>query len=67
MDKRITINEYQRIAFIGKPPAKNTVRLWCKNGALPAKKIGGMWLINACVLYSSSGSDLADRVLNNGA
>ncbi len=65
MNKWITVNEYQKHLFLGKPPSKNTIRKWCEKGLLPSKKIGGTWLINACVLSDSTGSMLADKILND--
>ncbi len=64
MNKWITVQEYQKRSFTGKPPAQNTIRGWCAKGELPAKKIGGTWLINAKVL-EQTGNDLADMIINS--
>ncbi|GAA4648112.1 hypothetical protein GCM10023116_03760 [Kistimonas scapharcae] len=62
MTRWITAQEYQRLAFVGKPPHLNTIWRWCKNGDLPAKKQGGTWLINARVL-EETGNPLADMLV----
>lgn len=44
--KKITINEYRQREFAeGSAPTERTVRNWCQDQEIPAKKLGGKWYI----------------------
>ncbi|WP_230425625.1 helix-turn-helix domain-containing protein [Spartinivicinus ruber] len=38
---------------------------WCREGYLPAKKIGGLWFIDAEAEEILSGNDLVDSILRS--
>ena len=44
--KRITVNEYRRLAFVGKPPCANTIKRWIDNGTISGEKIGGLYFVH---------------------
>jgi len=42
----ISLKEWQAQRFAGKGPTLCTIRRWCQDGHLPAKKIGNQWYID---------------------
>lgn len=56
-------DQWRRARFAGTPPAMSTIRKWCRQGVLPAKKIGGAWFIDLDAERMMTGNELADEVL----
>jgi len=44
--RRITVNEYRRLAFEGKPPCANTIKRWIDRGIISGEKIGGLYFVH---------------------
>lgn len=44
--KLITISEYRRLAFVGKPPCANTIKRWIDTGEISGERIGGMYFVH---------------------
>ncbi len=60
----IDIDEYRDTYFSPRSrPPKNTVRLWIREGKLPAEKHGRKYYIDTDKIGPSTGNKLADRVL----
>ena len=55
--------QWRRARFAGEPPAMSTIRKWCREGTIPAKKIGGAWYIDLDAEKRMTGNELADSVL----
>jgi len=45
-------------------PAETTARNWLRNGAIPARKIGGSWFVDEHA-WLADGDELVLRVLND--
>lgn len=56
-------DQWRRARFAGEPPPMSTVRKWCREGAVPAKKIGGAWFVDLDAERNMTGNELADEVL----
>ncbi|WP_245583355.1 helix-turn-helix domain-containing protein [Oceanospirillum beijerinckii] len=63
-NKLMSIEEWRKRRFLGEAPAPVTVRKWCANGEIPAKKIGGNWYIDVDAEANVTGKPLVDMVLN---
>jgi hypothetical protein len=59
----MSIAEYRRTAFLGRPPAAITVRRWLEAGDLPGEKIGGSWF----VLVDESGEAYRPKKVTTGS
>ncbi|MBB1489479.1 helix-turn-helix domain-containing protein [Oceanospirillum sediminis] len=44
--KLMPLKEWQAERFAGQGPTLCTIRRWCQNGQLPARKIGSQWFID---------------------
>lgn len=42
----ITISEYQRLGFEGKPPCANTIKRWIERGIVAGEKRGGLYFVH---------------------
>lgn len=64
--KRMLLSEYQKRAFVGRPPAINTLKRMIERGDLLGEKWGNLWIVfvddngNA---VQPTGNALADKVL----
>lgn len=58
-------DQWRRARFAGTPPGMTTVQRWCRDGAIPAKKIGGNWYIYLDAERIQTGNELADDVLKS--
>ncbi|MBU2707687.1 DNA-binding protein [Zooshikella marina] len=63
--KLISIAEWQKQRFEGKAPTSTCIARWCREGFIPAKKIGGLWFIDAEAEAIQSGNELVDSVLKS--
>ncbi|WP_110647560.1 helix-turn-helix domain-containing protein [Salinicola peritrichatus] len=63
--KLMSLDDWRKARFLGKPPGRSTVRRWCNDGTIPAKRIGGNWYIDVDAERNQTGNDLADDVLKN--
>lgn len=63
MGKLMDPDQWRKARFAGRPPAMSTIRKWCREGVLPAKKIGGAWFIDLDAEKMMTGNELADSVL----
>lgn len=62
--KKVTIKNWINREFErGSEPDERTVRRWCSTGVLPAVQIGKTWYIYQDLADTSTGNDLADKVL----
>ena len=61
--KLMELEQWSQARFEGKPPSPTTVRRWCREGHVPAKKIGGTWFIDLDAERRQTGNELADSVL----
>ena len=44
--KLISLAEYRRLAFVGKPPCINTLKSWIDKGIIQGEKIGGLYFVH---------------------
>lgn len=63
MGKLMHVDQWRAMRFEGKAPSAGTVRRWCRNGELPAKKIGAHWFVDLDAEKLATGNALADDVL----
>ncbi|SDO71024.1 Excisionase-like protein [Halomonas shengliensis] len=63
MGKLMKPEEWRKARFAGTPPAMSTIRKWCREGTVPAKRIGGVWYIDLDAEKLMTGNELADQVL----
>lgn len=61
--KLMDLDQWRRARFAGEPPGLSTVRRWCREGELPAKKIGGTWFVDLDAERRMTGNELADEFL----
>ena len=65
MKKLILISEWQKKRFEGEAPSSTCIARWCREGLIPAKKIGGLWFIDVDAEEIQSGNELVDSVLKS--
>ncbi|WP_342594554.1 helix-turn-helix domain-containing protein [Salinicola lusitanus] len=63
--KLMCLEDWRKARFAGKPPGISTVRRWCNEGTIPAKRIGGTWYIDIDAERNQTGMELADQVLDS--
>ncbi|MFC0268535.1 hypothetical protein [Kushneria aurantia] len=63
MGKLIRLDEWKARRFEGQGPSDSLLRKLCRNGDLPAKKIGASWYVDIDAEQNQTGNDLADQVL----
>lgn len=63
MSKLMDLDHWRKARFAGQPPSMTTVRRWCREGHVPAKKMGGTWYIDLDAERRQTGNPLADDVL----
>ncbi|MCK0743602.1 helix-turn-helix domain-containing protein [Chromohalobacter nigrandesensis] len=61
--KLMDLEQWRRARFAGDPPSETTIRRWCREGHVPAKKIAGTWFIDLDAERRQTGNELADQVL----
>lgn len=61
--KLMELEQWSRARFEGNPPSPTTMRRWCREGHVPAKKIGGTWFIDLDAERRQTGNELADSIL----
>lgn len=60
------LSDWARARF-KRPPTHRTLLEWCRNGDIPAKKIGGLWYVEAAREAQETGDPLVDDVLKKSA
>jgi hypothetical protein len=61
----VTIANFRDVYFgKGSAPPRVTVRRWCEANNLPARKIGGIWYIDADAFERDDDDVLFDKVMN---
>ncbi|MCX4025145.1 helix-turn-helix domain-containing protein [Endozoicomonas sp. SM1973] len=60
----LSIKDWIATRFISGAPSISTVNRLCREGKLPATKIGNTWYIEADIEKSMTGNELVDKVLN---
>lgn len=63
MSKLMDLDQWRQARFAGRPPSMTTVRRWCREGHVPAKKMGGTWFIDLDAERRQTGNPLADAIL----
>ena len=43
--KKLSLTEYRRVAFAGKPPGMTTLKRWINDGQLPGEKMGTRYFV----------------------
>lgn len=61
--KLVSINDWISSRF-ETPPSLRTVRRWCDNGDIPAKKIGKRWFIEANKELQQESPPSVDELVN---
>lgn len=56
----------RRFGEAKKKPHASSVRRWIESGDIPGKKIGGRYYVELDAEESSTGNELADRILRAG-
>lgn len=60
----ISVDEWIKHRFIAGAPSRLTIQRLCRNGRLPATKVGGLWYIDVNAERNhTTGNALVDRVL----
>ena len=62
MHKLMPIKEWRTSRFTH-PPSLTTIKRWCEQSHLPAKKIGGMWFIEYEKELKQTGDESVDSIL----
>jgi hypothetical protein len=63
--KLMALAEWSQSRFVGTPPAETTVKRWCRDGVIPAKRIGGKWFVMVAEELRTTGDNLVDSVLKS--
>jgi hypothetical protein len=64
MSKYQPLEEYRTQKFTT-PPSARTVRKWCENGDIPAKKIRASWFVIVDDEAMQTGNKKVDSLINN--
>lgn len=60
-----TLTEFRDRFFLqNSRPSVVTIRRWCESGALPCRKIGGIWYINVEEFQRDEDQAVIDKVIN---
>lgn len=62
----MSLEDWRRERFAGKPPRRQTIVGWLESGQLPGKKIGARWFVEVERELNETGDDLVDQVLKAG-
>lgn len=62
MTKLMPIKEWRKIRFTH-PPSISTIKRWCEQAHVPAKKLGGTWYIQCDQELNQTGDESVDSIL----
>jgi hypothetical protein len=64
--KLMKISEWRDKRFtLDSRPSTKQIRIWCKNGIIPCKRIAGTWFIDSAAEFFETGNSLVDSVLQD--